>query len=1013
MKTWNGFFKASSLLNASVAMRAVLATLFFTVLATGAFAPKANAQGRVGAYTLQTSFAGSGWNDISGSGTYIYSELFYYSSTSTTLPFSFNYDNTTESSGTTLYVGPGWVSFNARPEYDQYAGLGSSTYPGLIGFWGGAYTIGGSGEDPGYGGYYGVYTQVTGSAPNRVFTLQETDVHSGFGTGVADNGTYYLCSMQVKFLEGSNKIQFIYQNHGQTCDYYTQYSSFYGAAIGLNGFTSPSFTDYVWGNDLENTPNTDLQFSPPAPPQELSLTPKAINFGTHTPQNPVTMYVTVKSAGGAGSTLHITGTSLSGASAYSVVSGPANGTAIPVGSSVQYGIQFLPISNGSLTGAFTVTTDGVDSGMQSVQLFGVGAVPLVSYSATHMFRGVNTELTYTSAPHYLYVNSVGGSPLTVNNVYFIGLQASNYSIVHMPPGIIPSGGVDSIGVVFTPSLEGQPDAHMVIQTTATNIPWDTVEMDGVGILPHLSIDNLYPNPITVNFDSVKLGSDTCLQVTLSNPGSDTIAITSNYFQSADFDFSITPLSGSDTLIPPGGSQNIQICFTPLQQGYRLASLIIKTNIPHTETNPPHDTSSFVVNFVGTGVPSGKLMITGPSTNGNALIGTSACVTDTFWNTGAAPITVTNVAISGTNSADFDATLNPATPFVLAAQSHQTFKVCATPSQEGAEAALLTATANSNESPLSATLGLAVFGQSINDTGIVVTAFPANTCIGDTAVETVTITNKGNVTETYNASITTPGSNVTDFSVTPATSPAEQTGGVATFTVKFVPTTNTAETATLTIGGGEGHSIALSANGGAATIAGAGTAPLTTLNFTNTFVATVSNTGSCDWTPGMPTVTAPFAYVSGNVTSPIAPGGSVPLTFSFTPTSATPTTQTETVGFTSAVGTSLPAANVVLNGTVTTLDVKAVSETSGYSLDQNYPNPFSGTSDLSITLPADGMVNLSIINVEGQVVQTVLNQHFDAGTYGVTLKSDGLASGTYYYQMTAGGVTLTRQMVILK
>jgi hypothetical protein len=134
-------------------------------------------------------------------------------------------------------------------------------------------------------------------------------------------------------------------------------------------------------------------------------------------------------------------------------------------------------------------------------------------------------------------------------------------------------------------------------------------------------------------------------------------------------------------------------------------------------------------------------------------------------------------------------------------------------------------------------------------------------------------------------------------------------------------------------------------------------------------------------------------------------------FTFTPTSTGSATQT--VYFPSQVGVSVPAANVTLNGIGGVDDVQPLSSQSGYSLDQNYPNPFSGTSECEITLPVGAMVHLAIIDVKGQVVQTVLNQHFDAGTFGVSLKTDGLSSGTYYYQMTAGSVTLTRQMVIIK
>jgi hypothetical protein len=105
--------------------------------------------------------------------------------------------------------------------------------------------------------------------------------------------------------------------------------------------------------------------------------------------------------------------------------------------------------------------------------------------------------------------------------------------------------------------------------------------------------------------------------------------------------------------------------------------------------------------------------------------------------------------------------------------------------------------------------------------------------------------------------------------------------------------------------------------------------------------------------------------------------------------------------------------VTLSGTSTTADVSEAAVSNGFSLEQNYPNPFSQTTNIQITLPTGCLVHLALIDVEGQVVQTVLDQHYDAGQYAITLDATGLASGTYYYQMTAGDVTLTRQMVIVK
>jgi len=732
----------------------------------------------------------------------------------------------------------------------------------------------------------------------------------------------------------------------------------------------------------------------------LTFAPANLNFGTvPVLQSAGPYYVVLTNPNPAPIAISSYGFGGANPGDFTLTRSPAS---IPAGGKDSVGVLYAPQGTGSRAGILTVKTNAPQT--INIPLLGQGVAPTVSYSATNMFRGVNTEVTNTSGVQYLYVNSTSPVALTVKGVTFFGIDASAYTVTHVPVNAIPGGGVDSIGVKFTPDLEGIPDAHMVVSTNASNIPLDTVALYGVGILPHLTIDNLYPNPITVNFDSVKLGTDTCLMVTLTNPGSDTIAIVKNYFESADFDFSITPLTGQDTLILPGGSKNIQICFTPLQQGYRTATLRINTNIPHTVTNPPHDTSQFVVNIIGTGVPSGKLLVTGPSTNGTSAVGKSACVTDTLWNTGNADLSVTSVTITGTNAADFTPTL-PAFPFTLKANSGQPFTVCATPTDTGAESALLTAsgvTAGETSPIVTSVLALSVYGTAVRDTVIVAQAFAATSCGSDT--ETVTVTNTGNVPTTYAASIS--GSNASQFSVTPGSSSTENGGGIATFKVVFTPTGGAA-TATLNITGGAAVLVPLSAIGGTSTIAGTGDAPMTFKGATSAaFPVVVNNTGTCPWTSGTTVQVDPqFTYSGGSVTIPAS--GSATMMFTYTPTSGGGNTYPVTFPG-STVASSI---NVSI---VTALDdVNMISASNGYRLDQNYPNPFSGMSTIEITLPVAGIVHMSIVDVQGQTVQTVLSQHFDAGTFGVSVHADGLASGTYYYQMTAGNITLTRQMVVIK
>ncbi len=755
------------------------------------------------------------------------------------------------------------------------------------------------------------------------------------------------------------------------------------------------------------------------PPTELSLTPnpKKLNFGTAAPGVPVTLYATVNSVGAVGTNLIITGTNLVASSAYTVVSGPPVGTIVPQGTSVQYGIQFQPFTAGTLTGTFTVATNGVDSGTQTMILTGIGAVPTISYSATSMFRGVNTELTDTSGVQYLYVNSTGAGPLAIQSVSLIGLDGPKaYTITHLPAGSISPGGVDSIGVKFIPDLEGQPDAHLVINTNAANIPWDTVSLFGVGILPHLAIDSgkTYPLPLTVNFDSVKLGATACLQVQLWNPGSDTLAITKNYFESADFDFALTPLTGADTIILPGNYKNVQMCFSPLQQGTRVATLRIRTNIPHTLTNPQRDTSSFVVNVVGVGVPvlSGKLLVTGPAQTDSAISepGSSACQIDTLWNIGDATIIVDSITISG-KSFSYKVDQSALT---LPPHSHSTFQVCADPADTGAITSLLTAYGTSSGTPEIGTLNLGVYGLDVGDEAEIGTPLSSFTC--DSEGATVIVTNTGKVSDIYTASIG--GTDATDFTITSQSiSPTIPGGGTFTYAVSFTPSKIGSESAQISVKRSSDGNItgpfSISGTGGAATIGGQGTAATAAPSAAaEQFFDTVMNTGTCSWTPGIPTLAdnTDFTYVSG-ATTPIPAGGTGLLTFMFNP-SATTGQYSSNVTFSNSVGRATAVSNTVY-GTVAESGVQSVASSKGYSLEQNYPNPFSSSSQLEMTLPVASLVHLSIINVQGKTVETVLNQHFDAGTFGVTMNADGLTSGTYYYQMTAGDVTLTRQMVILK
>lgn len=86
---------------------------------------------------------------------------------------------------------------------------------------------------------------------------------------------------------------------------------------------------------------------------------------------------------------------------------------------------------------------------------------------------------------------------------------------------------------------------------------------------------------------------------------------------------------------------------------------------------------------------------------------------------------------------------------------------------------------------------------------------------------------------------------------------------------------------------------------------------------------------------------------------------------------------------------------------------------GESLGQNYPNPFNPMTAIRFQVPVRGHVSLKVYNVRGEVVRTVVDEPMIAGAFERSFDATGLASGTYFYRLTAPGVNETRKMQLVK
>ncbi|MDI6766107.1 MAG: T9SS type A sorting domain-containing protein [Bacteroidota bacterium] len=85
----------------------------------------------------------------------------------------------------------------------------------------------------------------------------------------------------------------------------------------------------------------------------------------------------------------------------------------------------------------------------------------------------------------------------------------------------------------------------------------------------------------------------------------------------------------------------------------------------------------------------------------------------------------------------------------------------------------------------------------------------------------------------------------------------------------------------------------------------------------------------------------------------------------------------------------------------------------FSLNQNYPEPFNASTSIQFELPIDCDVKLTIFDILGKIVTTVINEYKTKGQYSVNFDADQLPSGVYIYRLQADKYSNTKKMLLLK
>lgn len=162
----------------------------------------------------------------------------------------------------------------------------------------------------------------------------------------------------------------------------------------------------------------------------------------------------------------------------------------------------------------------------------------------------------------------------------------------------------------------------------------------------------------------------------------------------------------------------------------------------------------------------------------------------------------------------------------------------------------------------------------------------------------------------------------------------------------------------------------------------------------------------------PNVTFPGGAVDGKTyyMNDVYNGGSNPVKFS-----------NGQATFTASLPAYGSAVYILSDSTIsmtfpTITSVKSDEETklpSTYALFQNYPNPFNPTTVITYQLSAVSRVSLKVYDVLGREVRTLVDETQNPGVHEAEFSGNGLASGVYFYKLTAGPFTRVRKMLMLK
>jgi hypothetical protein len=384
-------------------------------------------------------------------------------------------------------------------------------------------------------------------------------------------------------------------------------------------------------------------------------------------------------------------------------------------------------------------------------------------------------LTTQSAPQAVTLTNGAPNSLTISSILVNGTDPKDFTETNNCGTALSGHASCTINVVFAPTSVNNRTATLTINDSAPG-GTQTVALSGVGTAVNLS-------PTSLTFASQTVGTTSAPQViTLTNEsGGSTVSITSITIAGTNTtDFEQTNTCGTSVL--PLKSCTISVTFTPTATGARSATVSVADNA---------GSSPQTAALSGTGAANVTLTPAALTFTAQVLKTSSPAQILTLKNGGTTSLTISSVAISGTNATDFSQTNTCGTS--VAGGASCTISVVFKPTSINHRVATLTVTD-----------GAGTQTASLSGTGTAASISPkkltfASQTVGTTsAPQVITLTNASGGTAITITALTIAGADPGDFAQTNTCGTSVPPLKNCTISVTFKPTVTGNRAATVSI-----------------------------------------------------------------------------------------------------------------------------------------------------------------------------------------------------------------------